>query len=782
MTQVTSTNEHLKAALPDTSGPVSLKGLGSQAEIFRDPYGIPHIQAGSALDAFYAQGYATSQDRLWHMDFDRHRAYGRWAELTGPSGLEQDKMLRRFGLKASALADYQVISDETRAMLDAYAAGVNGFIDTSRTLPAEYGLTNSSPEKWEPWDSLAIFKVRHILMGVFEAKLWRARLVKYLGAEKTAQLFPGYQPGQLQILPPGTVYSGPIEDALEELSLGAQAVNWLDETEGGSNNWVLSGSRTASGKPLLAGDPHRALEVPSVYYQNHLACPEFDVVGLSFPGVPGFPHFGHNASVAWCVTHTGADYQDLYVERFNQEDPILYDFKGEWKVADVHHETIAVKGERPVETDVTVTHHGPIVAGDPAKGYGVALCYTATSGAHNWADSLLNMLSAKNTDELEESMRAWVDPVNNFLYADIHGNIGYLTRGHLPVRSKANAWVPVPGWTGEHEWSGLVPFEEMPRSNNPGSGYITTANNRVTSEDYPHYVAFDYAPGFRAERVTHRLMNIQGKARPSDMVSIHGDRVSVPACGYLRVLKKVVPLDDLSDRARGLLLAWDGSMDRDSVPPTIYSALQNELVREVIGGIFGPLAHEALEEVDRGGSTHVSRLRARFSEMAEKDDRSLLPEGSEWKTLIATALSRAVNHLGRDLGQDMKSWTWGRVHTTQPHHTLSSAMPELAALLDPPSFPMGGDGDTPQAAGYSLAQPYGMTSTSVARYVFDLSDWNSSGWIVPLGSSGHPASRHYADQAPIWAEIQLIPMLYDWDRIAAAAESHQALNPDDRSA
>ena len=797
----TTTREDLKAALPDTSGTVSLKGLGASAEIHRDGHGIPHVRAQSVRDASFAQGFATAQDRLWHMDYDRRRAYGRWAEFAGPQGVEQDKMMRRFRLESSARADYLVVAEKTREMLDAYAAGVNAFIETTQALPVEYSVVGGTPEPWQPWDGLAIFKVRHIFMGVFEAKLWRMRLVKHLGPERTAMLFPSYPKGELQVVPPGTKYSGQAEDGLEELIRGAQALKLLSgtagsisgepdiagipesilsvkkETEAGSNNWALSGSRTASGKPLVAGDPHRGLETPNVYYQNHLACPDFDVVGLSFPGIPGFPHFGHNDSVAWCVTHAGADYQDLFIERFNDDDPQLYEYKDEWKRAESHHETIAVRGANPVEMDVTVTHHGPIIFGDPAEGCGVAFRYTATAAPIKHADALLQMLRARSADELEESMRSWVDPANSFVFADVHGDIGYLTRGQVPVRSSANAWIPVPGWSGEHEWEGVVPFEEMPRSRNPETGYIVTANNRITGVDYPHYIAFDYTPWFRATRVTHRLLSLGKEVKAKDMTAVHADRVSVPAQSYIQLLSKIQPLDKVSARAKEMLLAWDGTMDRDGVAPTIYSAFLESLVREVMGHALGPLAHEALEEMGPGGPTHVTRLRAHFPAMIQKDDRSLLPEGSDWNSIMATALAKGVAKLHQELGEDMEPWRWGRVHRTVPQHSLSTSFPQLAGLLDPPSVPFGGDGDTPQAAGYSLARPCLMTSTSVARYVFDLSDWNNSAWIVPLGASGHPGSPHYADQTPIWAEVQLVPMLYDWERITAQAQSHQTLRP-----
>ena len=767
--------KQLDEALPDLSTPVTLLGLDSKVQVYRDAYGIPHVQAATTEDAFFAQGYVTAQDRLWHMDYDRRRAYGRWAEVVGPTAAAQDVLFRRFRLEHSARADYQIVKPETRAMLESYAKGVNAFIETTTSLAIEYALTGIQPEPWQPWDGLAVFKIRHIMMGVFEAKLWRARLVKILGPEATAKLFPGYDQGQLVITPPGAEYHGPMEEPLEELNRALDTIGQLSSTEAGSNSWALDGTRTASGKPLVAGDPHRALEVPNVYYQNHVACPEFDVVGLSFPGLPGFPHFGHNKHVCWCVTHANADYQDLFIERFDQDHPDHYQFNDGWRQAEVHHEVINIKGSQPVEMDVTVTHHGPIIVGDPNLGYGVSLGYTATSQPINAADCLLEMLRTESSSELDEAMRSWVDPVNSFVFADVHGDIRYLTRGQVPVRSKANAWAPVPGWTGDHDWEGTIPFEEMPRIQNPVSSYIVTANNRITGPEYPHYIGFDYTPGFRARRITDRLRELGSKATVEDMVSIHAETVSIPALAYIKALGTIDPLDETSGWAKDQIVAWDGHMDRDAVAPTLYSAFQVEVVKRIVAFVFSPMEAEALSDTGRGGAAHVARLRSRFGAMALEDDRSYLPEGMDWQTILAEALQDGCANLQATMGPERNSWTWGKLHRTLPQHTLSTAFPELAGLLDPPSYPISGDGDTPQAGSFSLSQPYTITGTSVARYVFDLADWSNSRWVVPLGSSGHPGSPNYADQAPVWADVKLLPMLYDWRQIAADAETQQTM-------
>ena len=769
------TRADLAAAVPDLRSTVRVPGLGAPVDVWRDPEGVPHVRAASARDAFVAQGFVHAQDRLWQMDCDRRRAYGRWAEYAGPDALAQDAQMRRFRLAASARADVAAASAETRAMLEAYAEGVNAFI-AARHWPAEYRLVGGAPEPWQPADSCAVFKVRHVLMGLWQTKAWRGRLVRHLGAKRAADLCPGTPPNPMLIVPPGVEYRGPATPALEALADGEAALPHLPEWENGSNNWAVAGARTASGKPLVAGDPHRPLDTPNVYYQNHLACPEWDAIGLSFAGVPGLPHFGHNAHVAWCVTHTGADYQDLFVERFDPSDARRYQHGGGWVEAEVARETIHVRGAEPVEIDVTVTRHGPIVLGDPRRGEALSFRYTATDGPNRTLDSLLPMLRARSADELEAAQRPWVDPVNNLVFADVDGHIGYRTRGRVPVRAMANAWLPAPGWDGAHEWQGDVPFAEMPVLRDPAAGFIATANARVTGPEYPHYIGIDFAGDSRTRRLVARLAGIEG-ATAADMAAIHADRVSIPARDFVAILGGIAMPDAAAERARQMLLAWDGAMERQSAAATVYAAFRERLMRDLMAPMLGPLAAEAFAGTPRGAVAHMARLRGRLPEMIRADDRTLLPDGSDWPEAIRRALVAAVADLAAALGPEMAAWRWERVHVTEPRHTLSGAFPALAPLLDPPSVAIGGDADTVQAGSFIAGAGYGVTSTSVARYVFDLADWERSAWIVPLGASGHPGSAHYADQAERWADCRLAPMRYGWTRVAAEAESHQALEP-----
>ena len=805
------TQTNLTAHLPRTTGKVIIPGLTASAQVYRDAWGIPHARAANETDAFFVQGFFTGQDRLWQMEYDRRRGSGRWAEVVGESGLEQDVMMRRFRLVDSAQADYGAVSDYTRQLMDAYAAGVNAWIETASsegTLPVEYAISGLEPEPWQPWEGLVVFKVRHILMGVFESKTWRAQMVRELGPEKASLLGPGYQPGQLQILPPGSRYEGELDNYLAELLAGAEAVNLLNETDSGSNSWALAGDRTATGKPLLAGDSHRALDTPNVYYQSHVACPEWDVIGLAIPGVPGFPHFGHNDKVAWCITHLSGDYQDLYIEEFNGSTTGMYrmpdishdtgsprtDFHAShWRPAASREETVQIRNGEDVKITTWATRHGPIVAGGPPGKYGLALKYTATDGPKPWPDIIPTMLRASDSDELAESMRGWVDPANNFVFADVDGNIGYLSRGEIPIRSGQNARLPVPGWKEEYEWQGNIPFEEMPRSINPPEGYIVTANNKPVGDDYPYYISSEFTPGFRAERVREGLLALD-KPTAADMAKVHSERISIPAQAYVKYLKehlfKIRTDDPLTELAMKMLITWSGSMDADNVvspndgrprsgiAPTIYSALRDALLRRIYRHNLGDkLTEEAWHPANRGTGAFMGRVKTQLIYMFPEDDRRLLPEGVTWLSAMTAALEDAVATLRSTFGDDPSQWRWGLVHQARPQHTLSVAFPDLAEILNPPPIPMSGDGDTPLAGAYSPADFATVGGLSVARYCYDLADWDNSLWAIPLGASGNPGSPHYHDQSETWRQVQMIPMEYGWDGIAARSQACQTLEP-----
>lgn len=731
---------------------VHVEGLDGEIVIHRDEWGVPHARCSSTHDAFFAQGFVQAEDRLFQLEYDRRRAHGRWAEVVGARGVDFDLFARRCGLRDAAEREYRALAPEARAVLDAYAAGVNAWLSTEAPLPPDLATIGVTPDAWQPWDCCAVFLVRHVAFASWQRKLWRGRLTEILGTEAVARIESAAAAHEVPlIVPPGKPFMprGPDPSDLAPIR---EAMAALDEPTG-SNSWALHGSRTATGLPLVAGDPHRMLEVPGVYYQVHLACDAFDAVGLSFVGVPGMPHFGHNERVAWCVTNAYGDYQDLFVERF------------EHAPEPARHETVVVRYSEPIHIDCFATDHGPVVFGDPRSGAAMSLRSTALAEPSTGLSVLLPMLTARDVGQLDDVMRAWVDPVNNLVSADVDGNIAYRTVGRIPVRSHDNAWGPVPGWTGAHEWQGAIPHDSLPSLHNPDGGLIVTANQRIVDDDYPNFISAEYARPDRATRLHARLGDMT-EATIDDMARVHTDRRSLGADLWVERLLQVEPRDQWERDALDRLGAWDRTMDPDSTGAAVYAVARDAVCRLVAHNpALAPLRAPMQDEPPAAFPPLELRLWSALPGLLARDDPLLLPEGREWPDVLASALTDAVAVLRTALGDDTDSWRWGALHVAAPRHPLGRAE------LDPPAVEMGGEWDTVMSAAHPVGFGFSVSTSSVARYAFDLADWNRSGWVVPLGASGDARSPHFADQQQAWAAGELLPMRFDWDTIAAAAES-----------
>ena len=677
-------------------------------EVLRDGYGVPHCYAASETDAFYAQGWVHADDRLWQMEYDRRRARGRWAEVAGRRGVASDSFCRRVDLSAAVARDLPALLPRTRAMLESYAAGVNARI-AAGDLGREFAIAGIEPAPWQPEDSLLVYRVRHIMMGSARHKLWRSVVRRVLGEAAARSMVSSDPDGALACVPPG-------EHVRDGTGTGDGA--------GGSNNWVLSGTRTAHGLPLLAGDPHREVEAPNVYVQGHLACPDWSVLGIGMAGVPGFPHFGHNTTVAWSITHAMADDQDLF-EVDVDEHP-------------TRTEIIEVRDDEPVEVAVVSTPWGPVI------GDGLAMSWTATADVNRGFDAIASMLSAATVDELFAAMRPWVEPANNLLAADVEGHIGYLTRGRMPRRSHPDAAIfPVPrAEAAAARWSDWVPFDELPRLVDPPDGFLYSANNLIAVSPPAPYIGIDVAPSWRARRIVDALRTSE-HATVTDMETIHRDVVSLAA---RRVAARVdwAPLRD-----------WDGRMDSDSTAAAAYSVLRGALFDVVLdhtglAGVTGDARNRLLPGIRPEGD--LWRVVERH--LAANDET--LVAGLGWDGALAAAVARAES--------TWQGETWGELHKSAPVHALADPS------LNPPARPIDGDLDTVKVSGYIPSQPgFRARTGSVARYAFDLADWDRSGWVVPHGSAGDVTAEHGFDQGGAWAEGRLVPALYTLTEVEAAA-------------
>ncbi len=757
----------LRAALPPVSGDLRVAGLVAPVAVYRDRWGIPHIRASGSGDAWFALGFVHAQDRLFQMDLNRFRALGRSAEWLGEAALDADILVRRLGMHAACQRDYAALGDEARVMLDRYAAGVNAFLGSGAPLPIEYRLLRVEPEIWEPWHAIAVMRRLGLLMGSVWFKLWRMLALPVVGAEVAMTLRYDDAGADLLTVPPG-VTATRWEADLAALAPSVTALLLAmgqEETGGGSNNWAVGPERSATGRPVLSGDPHRVFEIPGMYAQHHLACDDFDMIGLSVPGVPGFPHYGHNGKVAYCVTHAFVDIHDLFLERFDDTGTRAL-FGAAWEPAATRVERLDVRGGASREIEVVVTRHGPIVAGDPRSGSALALRSVQFAETDLSFDCLPRMIRADSVASLYEATRGWGLIDHNLVAGDIAGAIGQRVRALVPRRPRANGWLPVPGWTGAHEWDGWVPHEAMPCVIDPPSGVIVTANNRVAADDGRYYLCTDCHPPYRAQRIQQRLEAL-GTVSPGDAAAIHADVLSPHVTLLHDWLARVAPLAETEAEAlRNELLAWDGQMRADASAPTSYMELRRMITMLVASrsGLSGAAKH-AWAAVPPG-VLPMNQLWWAVPNLMRRNDTRLL-NGWSWEQILTEALQQAAS----------TPRSWGQVHQPRFVHPLSGLFPEAAALLDPRSMPIGGDTDTVQANGIAAAAGLQATYGAIARYVYDVGNWDACRWAVFHGTSGHPGSAHYADQNPIWSRCEMIPMLYSWARIAAEAKLVQNLHP-----
>ncbi|MFD3503698.1 penicillin acylase family protein [Streptomyces sp. NPDC058678] len=680
-------------------------------EIFRDAWGIPHLRAGSARELARAQGRVTARDRAWQLEVERHRTQGSSAAFLGTEALAWDLFARRARLDDTSRRCFTALErrdPETADWVRAYVDGVNEGL--ARTEAPEFARVGLAPGRWEPWTPLGVWLATHILFAGFPAKLWREQVVRHLGAD-AVQLFATDGPGT-----------------------------------SGSNGWLVGGERTTTGEAVIAGDPHRFIEDPGVYQQIHLSCPEFDVVGLAVPGVPGIAHFGHTGTVAWAITNAMADYQDLYRERLRRTGAGVEALgpDGLWHRAARHTETVEVAGEEPVEVEVIETERGPVIAGGPeglddGTPLALSLRYPPRVTDDLGFSALLPLLRARRVADVDHAFDLWAEPVNVVQAADTGGGLLHRVAGRVPLRSDANRTHLVPAWEPGHDWQG---WHETPRAGLT-DGIAVMANQRGPAAP----LGVEFAPPHRADRIT-ALLAEKDHWSPADMPAIHMDTRLASAEPLLDHLEALDGLTPEAAALRDTLLRWDRHMDADSTDAALYAAVRGAVVRHLAAHpAFAALTSPpAYPEVFLPWLALVPRIGFALEHLLRAEELY----GIDRAETVRTAVEE-VAAVGNPPA------TWGDTHRLFAWRALTGTPDEGPGLS--------GDHDcvlcTSAVPGWTDISARG----PAARYVWDLARREDSLWVVPFGASGVPGSAHHRDQLPLWLRGDLVPVVTDWRQL-----------------
>ena len=788
--------------LPRLDGAIVVPGLAHEVTVDRDAWGVPHIRASSVLDMAEAQGYVMAQDRLWQMDLLRRISRGQISEILGPPTVKIDKEFRTFGFRRAAERDVKLMDAESREIMEAYARGVNAFIEQhGNQLPLEFSLLQYKPQAWQVTDSLVISGYMYrTLTDEWERKLSRASVIARVGFDRAKELFSQeaamdhFVVGDPNVANDGSkrshVQSGDEQDDDDSQSdavikaeshgaantqilqrfpdftseLAASVSAFIDDSAReirhglGSNNWVVNGSHTSTGKPLLANDTHLELWIPPIWYEAHLTAPGWNVKGFTLPGGP-LVIIGHNDQIAWGFTNNGADVQDLYIETFNPAVPDEYRVRGEWTPAQIFDEVIHVKGAADEHVRVVVTRHGPIVHRDGEKAY--ALKWTATESG-GLANTYNGLGKAQNWEEFRNLMRRVWGPSQNAVYADIDGNIGYVMAARVPIRKKGHNEVPVPGDVDDYEWTGYIPFDQLPQALNPDSGLIVTANARVVGPNYKPFLTDRWEEPYRTARIYDLLYEKHG-LRPEDMLKVQTDTYSFPhsfvADQLSAAVKASQPKDERAKKLIAGLKDWNGIADADSPEVPFLDATR----RAALVMILEPYLGNDTTQYEWRGLAFLQKV------LTERPARWLPSAYKTYDELLMAAADRAVARLEEQTkSPKIEDWPWKRFDSLDMLHPIGREG-LLKTFLSVTDKPQSGTAYSPRAA----TKHHG----PAMRFVANVADWDSSIMLLPAGQSGQVGSGHYMDQFSYWYDGRPIYQPFSDAAVAKARKHTLTLKP-----
>lgn len=764
----------IRAGLPPLEGQLSVPGLSAPVKVIRDKHGVPHINASTLEDLFFAQGYVTAQDRLWQMDMSRRAAAGELSEILSPKFfgegvLRLDKRQRILGLRALAEKGVSLVSVEEKAGLEAYARGVNAYVEQHRnSLPAEFRLLRYQPKPWTPKDTYLIgAEMAQELQFYLIQHMWlREKVLAHVGPQLAADLYPNvsWRDHPPTAAPPDFEQNPPEMPEVEDeegrtvgrprhhAALESLLPEWLQaRVEAmdnpllvpGSNNWVVSGEHTTSGKPLLSNDMHLGHAVPSVWYETHLTAPGIDVAGVTFAGMP-FIVVGHNQRIGWGFTNVGPATYDLYIENFNDKGE--YQTPTGWHKAQARQEIIHVRDGQQVVVDVVTTRHGPVISDIfPGEKRKLALKWTAFE--HGVMQiPFLDINRAQNWDEFKRAISNFGIPSQNAVYADVDGHIGYIATGKVPTRSTPSAGVPVSGADDAHEWTGYIPFEQMPNVLDPATGIIATANGRITPDKYPYQLGLEWVSGERTQRI-YRVLQSGKKFTPLDMLALQTDIASsydlFLAQRFVYAVDRSKNSSDKAKQAADILRGWNGRVDANSAAPTIVAKSERELIRLMLEPKLGGAPEKPIPFTPAvGWRTYRWEMENVWLENAvSRQNRAWLPPNvNSYDELLSSAIEKAVSEKG--IPKDLTNWKWGEMVALELKHPLFGKIPLIQHWAGPGHAPQSGNGNTVKQVGSEFGPSQ--------RLTIDFSNLDASTLNITTGESGNILSPYFMDHWPAW--------------------------------
>jgi penicillin G amidase len=756
--------EQARGALAQTEGRIKLKGLQKPVKVLRDEWGIAHIYAETQDDLFFAQGLVAAQDRLWQMDLWRRVGEGKLAEVLGPSAVERDRFARLIRYRGDMKAEYESYAPDARQIIEAFVRGVNAQIELSKDrLPVEFQLTGSKPEPWTPEVCLTRM-AGYVMTRNASTEVLRAQLVREFGKEFVDE-WVETEPERKIEMPEGLDLAGIDSRILAAGNAAGRPVTF--NPSDGSNNWVIDGTMSATGKPILANDPHRTIALPSLRYLVHLVGPGWNVIGAGEPALPGVAA-GHNERVGFGFTIVGIDQQDLYVEEVNPANPDEYRYRGKWESMRVEREQIKVKGAaQPREVELKFTSHGPVIHEDKDRRRAYALRWVGSEPGTAGYLASLTLNRVQNWKEFLKAMERWKVPSENLVYADVDGNIGWVAAGMAPIRKGWSGLLPVPGAEGKYEWQGFLPVSELPQSFNPSKHFIATANHNILPPGYKQELGYEWADPIRFWRISEVLGAAKGKFNVDDFVKLQHDEISLPARELTALLREAKGAKPELRPFVEMLTSWDCNLGKDSaaaalfeiwlskLPPAVFKRSLPEAAWRAVAGRISPL--KTIDNLKNPSPRWFGGEDARGGR----------------DSVLLTSLEEAVKEARERLGGDSSKWRWGQLHVAPFTHALSTDA-ERGALFNLPSVERGGDGNTVNSTGGSnLRQTHGASF----REILDVSDWDRSVAASVPGQSGQPGNKHYGDLLSLWAEGKYFPLLYSKQKVEVMAKQRLALEP-----